>query len=211
MIAGGSLLPARPVEKIAETMVRKRFQQFLSWYLVLSLALAGAIALSPVLHRAIEHQGMGPLHTHSHSHQGFRTETAHHAHGHDHDSQHRHVREHAGVGGHRHTHGFFTHSHHRFTLPALDWRGLWQTIGRYFSNGDGFPSRESPLDSDEGHSHHSLPELLAAGLVDVAVDIHPLLVVPESACPRSNAASERLPSSCWNAQTPTRGPPPVVL
>ena len=62
-------------------------------------------------------------------------------------------------------------------------------------------------DDESGHTHHSLPQLLASGLAEGAVEISPLVLRPEarvwfSSVPESCVAVHQL-----YAPTAGRGPP----
>ncbi len=68
----------------------KNSQRLISWYLVLCLASAGAIGISPILHQWVEHGGRGTAHTHS----ARLNEVAEAAHIHAHEIGQPHEHEH---------------------------------------------------------------------------------------------------------------------
>lgn len=150
------------------------FQKLISCYLALSLALAGAVAISPALHLWVEHAGHGP----AHAHYGKRTP----------ETPRKQV---------------FAHSYKGFTLPKVDLREVWHMVGHFLAS----EPAHSPADSEPGHEHHSLSQLLASGLLEQTSDAPSLEVTFFVSIPGAALADEPLLDSRWDAQTATRGPP----
>ena len=64
----------------------KPWRQILAAYVALCVAFAGAVGLSPVLHRWVEHGGEGPAHVHARSSATLERTLHPHPHPHHHDS-----------------------------------------------------------------------------------------------------------------------------
>jgi hypothetical protein len=153
-------------------------RKLISCCLALSLAFAGAVAFSPVLHRLIDHGGHGRPHSH-----------------------YRATRIHAP--GHREARSTFRHTFNPFGLPQIDLSRLWHKLEHWLAG----HAAESPAQDESGHEHHSLSQLLAGGLVEQTIDA-PLFEVIFFVSIRGVALAENpLLDSNWDAQTATRGPP----
>jgi hypothetical protein len=184
--------------------VSRAVQQFVASYLVLCLALAGAVGISPVLHQLVEHGGHGDAHVHvgtaSHPQQpGF-------VHRHEHGLEHSHD---AAPGQHQVQDsgrpGLFVHSVRGIETSELV-RRAWQFVESIF---DSAVEQDDPSpDSDKtDHEHHSLAQLLASGLAESSVDL-PLLEAEFGPVIFGLASPDMLVLSVgWNAQTASRGPP----
>ncbi|HEY1174359.1 MAG TPA: hypothetical protein VGH19_23540 [Verrucomicrobiae bacterium] len=171
-------------------------RSWIAGYLILCLALAGAVGLSPFLHQLIEHGGHGEWHTHSH----------------DVGSKHYTFDSAAALAQvdslsqvEKKAKPVFTRNHRPFKLPTAP---IVKLVGA-MADLLGSPEKNSNP-SAEGHEHHSLAQLLASGLLDQHVDIP---VIPHFV-PKGSyqilSPDELLLASIWNAQTPDRGPPACV-
>src|SRR5262245_22749691 len=135
-----------------------RIRQFVSCYLALCLAGGGAVAISPVLHRLIEHGGYGPAHTHSDL--ALRLAIRQHLRQHEHGHSHSHNHDSPPLCRPR----LFEHSFEPFGLPKLSLARVWHALHHFFEAAT-LPE-SSPPERGPGHEHHSLFQLLASGLVD---------------------------------------------
>ncbi len=175
----------------------KRIQQITSCYLVLCLAFAGAIGISPVLHQLIEHGGNGS----AHSHRGDASNSSSTAHTHDHGRIHPHTHSERATRPKE----LFAHSYKTFKLPTIPVRKLWHAFGHLLN----FPtsSESSPTNGGPGHEHQSLFQLMASGLVDQPLDLPPLSFVPFEFIFYNLSQPTLVVARDWDAQTATRGPP----
>jgi hypothetical protein len=174
-------------------------RQFISCYLALCFAFAGAVGLSPVLHHLIEHGGKGTAHTHV----GFTPPAVsaghHHHHAHSHRNSHQPAEPHAA--------NWFTHSHKPFEFPKISLSRLGQALKHLLERNPPLNSGSSPTDDDPEHEHHSLPQLLASGLIDQHLD-SPLVQVAELAPTFLNVPCHGVPAvRDWDAQSASRAPP----
>ena len=177
----------------------KIWRQLVVSYLALCLAFAGVIGLSPVLHFWIEHGGQGPIHTHS----GFVPQVSQSGHSHDGGRFH----QHAQTAENPLPTGLFAHSYRSFELPNISLARLCHALC-HLLQGVGPAGSQQPFPNDKGgHEHHSLPQMMASGCVDQALDVPLLSFTPGAlVAPDFPALTLFLPSD-WNAQTPSRGPP----
>ncbi len=176
----------------------KRIQQLTSCYLVLCLAFAGAIGISPCLHQLIEHGGNGP----AHAHRGDASNFSITAHTHDHGIVHPKI-----LHSERATHptDLFAHSYKPFELPTIPLHQLWHAFSHLLDVPT--PSESSTSNDGPGHGHHSLFQLIASGLVDQPLDLPlPSFVPYEFAFPNLSQPTF-VAARDWDAQTATRGPP----
>lgn len=167
-------------------------RQFTATSLVLCLLTAGAIGVSPVLHRLIEHGGQGGIHAHL---------AGKHA-----SASHRNTR-------HPHAHGRFEQTRSPELVEAKQERNsaaihLIRLAHDWIHQPAGHSSVPADSSSDEpNHEHHTLPQTLLNGLVEQHLDI-PLLHKPVAmsdfiACsPETFFLSRDL-----DAQSASRAPP----
>jgi hypothetical protein len=177
----------------------KRIQQIVLCFLALCLASGGAIGLSPVLHRLVEHGGLGAAHIHGGSMPGAATHT--HLRPDGDDPRHIHLPERLRPAR------LFEHSYEPFRLPKFPLTWLWRNVSRLIATETSSPpssSKDSPR-----HEHHSLFQLLATGLVDQPIELPLLLSVPTVPILNEFPATTRFVARDWDAQTATRGPPSV--
>jgi hypothetical protein len=148
----------------------RHLRQLIAVYLALCFAFAGAVGISPVLHRLIEHGGHGRAHTHPrvlplaaaspHSH-------PHHA-GRDHYNDDGHSHTHVAKSEHGH-HGHKAHSHESFALA-----NTWHALGHWLADlAAEWPDSSGSEDVPQ-HRHDSLPQLLISGLVEQHIDVPPV-------------------------------------
>ncbi len=191
--------------------VTKRFGQFVSSFLALSFALAGLVAISPTLHVAIEHGGHGPTHTHLGGPTVANSATASPAHLH----LHPHPLEFDDATANE---GFtaslrprlFVSNHQSFSLLRIPVQRWWQAFARLLdpTGTAGHESQDTPPDGNgPGHQHHSLPQLMAGGLLDAHIDLPGLPFIGDLAARRSLPSDTLLFVRDWYAQTASRGPP----
>jgi hypothetical protein len=163
-------------------------QQGMASWLALCVAAGGLVAISPVLHHWIEHGGHGPAHTH------FKTRT-----------------ETRGPKGNSHkqpTGGRtrLIHTHEGFKLPfAKVLSALLRPIGSLFVASSDSDSRPSP--DNENHEHHSLPQLLASGSIELCNSFAEVGSFLNSSALRSHIPDVPLLEFRWDAQSASRGPP----
>ena len=166
--------------------VNRRWQQILACSLALCFALAGTVAIHPALHRWVEHGGAG----HEHNHLG-----ASHSHPHPHVPSvpfeaRQSLRSPADANA--------------LTLFGLQPQDIYRAIARIFTRAS-LPG--NPPDSDSEHTHHSLPQLLASGLVEGAVEIAPLILQHEPLVCFLSVTESRAGVVELFAPTAGRGPP----
>src|SRR4051812_7252134 len=102
---GFRLLLTQRICTLISNVVLKPLKQIVSFYLVLVIAMVGAIGISPTLHRLIEHGGLGPAHSHA---------TSFHS-----------VPRHPEKPSYRE---LLLQHEHAFQLPALPVAQLWHAI-----------------------------------------------------------------------------------
>jgi hypothetical protein len=183
------------------------WRQIASGYLVLCLAFAGLVGISPDLHRLVEHGGDGP----THAHQGVATATHRPpVHSRDHSHPHPHEPDRAEnkeLEARKGPSGFFVSKHRSFSLPfARLWHGFVHFLEHSASVPDGSQDTDSS-DNTPGHDHHSLAQLLAAGLLEQNVDAPVLafdFVLYWSSLPTPEAV---ILGRRFDAQTAGRAPP----
>jgi hypothetical protein len=120
------------------------WKQALSIYLALCVALAGAIGLSPTLHRLIEHGGLGPTHSH--------------------------VFPSSGMSGSAEKASFadlMVHHRRAFTFPRLPVGEFWHTLAHLLETTSEQGAAEK---KGNGHEHHSLAQMMASGLAEQSLD-----------------------------------------
>ena len=163
-------------------------RQLIGAYLALCLAAGGVVATNPFLHRLIEHGGQGAAHTH------------------------------VGTGGHLHRHGDSGwHSHESPARPRAIFehsydssdslRVAFAILGQLAAQLLEGASESRPTPDEPGHQHHSLFEMLAAGMLEQPFDLPILPSVPAPCVRRDTAAESPFVSPGWNAQTASRAPP----
>jgi hypothetical protein len=172
----------------------KRIQPLISLYLALCLAGGGAVALSPTLHRLIEHGGHGDAHTHAAilARDGRPGEVHQHEDGHWHSHPAERPRR-------------VLLFEHTFDPPTISLTGIWHRFARFLEAAtaeDSAPANEGP-----GHQHHSLFQLLAAGFVDQPLDAPCLLSLPPAHVVCEVPPANQFTAFEWDAQTASRGPP----
>ena len=175
----------------------KRWQQLLSFYLVLCVAFAGAVGISPVLHVMLEHGGEG----HAHSHAGFQNGgniAGEHAHPHPHieapsssdDALVRLLAEKCPPSK-------------LFGVTLEDvYRAIGDWIAQAFEHLPGTPDGEGT-----GHTHHSLSQMLLGGTVEGVLDVPPLVFAPTAIAFSPSSSSASFVASEFEAQTASRAPP----
>lgn len=174
-------------------------RRLIACYLALCFAFAGAVGVSPILHRLIEHGGQGPDHTHNHFV----------ARGTDFESAH----QHGDAPLHRHTPAkvvprpaaALSHSFKPFELPKIPLNGIWRALNHFLavaSASESSPSKDKPR-----HEHHSLFQLIVSGLVEQPLDVPILSFVPFEFISRDFVAEAFLAAHDWDAQTASRAPP----
>lgn len=178
----------------------KRWQQLLSFFLVLCVAVAGAVGISPKLHVFVEHGGHGAVHTH------------------------------IGAGGVVYSHedvcpqgsGVFCLvdasappvgpaklsllEPKPLKLFGLQPRDICRAFGRLIAKAVAYLPA-APSNSGAGHTHHSLAQMLISGVVEGAAVAPVLVFAPEHFTFVSLLPDTRLASSGWYAPTASRGPP----
>ena len=124
--------------------------------LVLCLAFGGLVAFSPLLHHWVEHGGRGAFHVHGKS---------------------SHARPHKPCGTQRKV---FAHERpFDLPLPKIDLARLAHALSHAWSD---FLAETGPGEDPAEHEHHSLPKLLATGLLDQEISFEltpPLLITTE--------------------------------
>lgn len=185
----------------------KRLRHIVSWYVALCVAFAGVVGISPLLHQVVEHGGRGPAHVHARIARSHTPPVHPHHHGpseRSHDSFVFPFPESSPSPG-----SVFVHGHPSFRFPTESLARLWHALGHFIS-GDPEDPYGTPFDpSHPDHSHHSLAQLMADGLVEGVIDLPRL---PGLSSPTSKVCSPfqaLLPNPPWDAQTAGRGPPTV--
>ena len=174
-------------------------RQLVSLYLVLCLVLAGAVGLSPSLHRLIEHGGRGGEHVHGHLNLHSSAATHHH------DAASEHSYPPAPTTSVSASH-LLVHAEETFPSTDVLLARLWHNLQRLFSAEESAGSHESKSE-DTDHHHDSLAGLLAGGLIDhVDLSVDSIPAAPQTDVGVPTLVS-RFPSFDWNAQATTRGPP----
>jgi len=190
---------SRRRQRDAVIPVRSGIRQLVSLYLALCLVLAGAVGLSPSLHRLIEHGGKGGAHVHGR--QEFQSSaTAHH-----HDANYGHSHPPALSTSIRSGH-LLVHAENAFPSTDVLLARLWHSLQRLF-DAEEFSHDHKSNHKDTSHHHDSLASLLAGGLinhVDLSADPLPSAPLTDVRVP---SLVSRLSSFDWNAQATTRGPP----
>ncbi len=181
--------------------MNRRWQSFIAWSLAVCFALAGAVAIHPALHRWVEHGGSG----HDHHHLG-----AQHAHPHPDLVLEPSVSDSlSSLGGRRGSEQCPSSSRvaadaDALTLFGLQPQDLYRAVAQWLARA----TESAPVpEGESGHTHHSLPQLLASGLVEGAVEISPLVFRPESHLWFSSVPESRVVISVFFAPTAGRGPP----
>src|SRR4051812_23506401 len=119
-------------------------KQLVSFYLALSVALAGAVGLSPALHRLIEHGGLGPAHSHAFpAHERFQP---------------------AAQSSFA---DLLVHHQRAFALPAIPFGKIWHNLAHFLTDAS---QPEPPSKNSRGHEHHSLAQMMASGFAEQALD-----------------------------------------
>ena len=182
--------------------MKKRLAQWVSCYLALSLALGGAVALSPMLHVWMEHGGTATWHTHLN---GW-SEIA--ANFHPPVGDHSHAGELMIALTPKRRNGLFEHSYEPFQLPNLSaLRHSLHAVLHWLGGRVPTAREPSPSGDRPGHQHHSLPQLLAGGAVDQPLDLPLLPLAPVSVTHRALPTHTPLLVGDWDAQMASRGPP----
>lgn len=172
-------------------------QPILGCYLVLCLALAGAVGTSPLLHQWLEHGGQGQAHVHHGGPSGG------HYH-HDESQPHTHPHPHPTPAPQNSLKDRLVHHGGAFGLPNL--QGLCRMVGLFL------PLRSVP-DSEpgSGHEHHSLPQLMAAGLAEHVEPPSLTAFFFLGHYQRVMNEDSSSKTSPWNAQACPRGPPSICV
>jgi hypothetical protein len=198
--------------------MKKRLAQLVTCYLALCLVFGGAVALSPILHVWIEHGGKAGPHTHlilqpeiaavahpqeihpSHADAPGFAHALSHAFGLSHAPSPSSVSTQASADG------LFVHDYEPFRPPNL--AALRHSLHVVFHLlGGRAPPASEPSGDRPGHQHHSLPQLLAGGLVEQFLNLPLLPPAPVSLTLRALPAHTPLRVNDWDAQTASRGPP----
>lgn len=200
--------------------MKKRLAQLVSCYLALCLVFGGAVALSPILHVWIEHGGKAGPHTHLiMQHEVAAVSQPQEVHpGHADAPGLAHILSHALELSHppspssastqAHANGLFAHNYEPFRPPNLSaLRHSLHAVFHLLGGRAPAASEPSPSGDGPGHQHHSLPQLLAGGLVEQHLDLPLLQPVPVSLTLRALPAHTPLLVNDWDAQTASRGPP----
>lgn len=194
-----------PWRHTAGATLKLGIKHFVAAYLMLCLAFAGAVGLSPVLHQWVEHAGEGRPHVHGpagHFHHGSSPAGAHVAH--DVHGDHSHSHPHP-PGRTVRTERLFVHSEGAFpTVDVLVVRA-WQSLREIFAEGD---SSESNEGSGEGEHHHeSLAALLTSGVVDCADPVVEFLPPHTGSFVAVPFPNSRLLAFDWSPVAAPRAPP----
>lgn len=190
---------AAPVINLVKT-VTKRFRQLLSCYLALCVSLAGAIGISPVLHRLVEHGGQGPLHVHYSA--PITAEAL--AQPQDQASMHP-VRAHFAAQAR--SHESFAHASGGLDCPRIRLSRALHALTHFLDGGASSSSERAAPGAPAGHRHGSLAQLMASGLVNQFAAISLLPPIPAPVLPNRSASISVWPETPWDAQSASRGPP----
>lgn len=174
-------------------------RQLVSLYLALCLVLAGAVGLSPSLHRLIEHGGKGGAHVHGR--QELHSSTAPHHHNEAPAHSHPPALTTSVGAGH-----LLVHAESAFPSTDVLLARLWHGLQHLFDAERYFHDHESNGE-DADHHHDSLAGLLAGGLIDHVDPSADSLVSAPLTDVQVLPLISRLPFFDWNAQATTRGPP----
>jgi len=174
------------------------FKPHISVFLAACLGLAGLVGICPDLHRLTEHGGTGPAHVHRGNSHHSSADWLKHDHGDGLLHQHRSPRNFAKRIESKLA---FAHAH-EFNLP-LD--RILSALVQWIDSS--FPSSANPGDDSPGHRHHSLPQLLAGGLVEPCLQPEILPAVSRVVLHFFSVPEFLVHGYDWNAQTATRGPP----
>jgi len=172
----------------------RSLRPFIAGYLILCLALAGMVGLSPVLHQLIEHGGRGPLHTHY----GVKEITVTDLPVGDIVCLNEHER--AALHGEEPVRALRTHQ--TFKLPTAQVARLLHALADWFGG-----TESSPDKNGSQHEHHSLAQLLASGLVDQPLDAPLILHFSAPFTFRFFRTDALILDAGWDAQTAGRAPP----
>ena len=180
-----------------------RGRQLIAGFLALCLALAGAVAVNPVLHQWVEHGGRGGAHVHFSGGAAGDRPASHFHDGHHHS--HAAIPE-SGRGSTPASttqSGLFVPTTRPFELPA-GFGQVWQWVARAFAADS--PETE-PMGDQPGHEHHSLVQSLAAGTVELHAELPCLGLVQRFFPPIGWHPNTVLREHAWDLQTAGRGPP----
>ena len=181
----------------------KRLQQLVSCYLAFCLACAGAVGFSPVLHFWIEHGGQGPAHLHHAVSEGVAPAS------HGPLSHHGRLPPPNPARADTRLNGLIFHSQDSVRVPTIPLQRAWYALIQLLEvHGPAAPAPSSP-EGDPGHEHHSLPQLLAGGLIDLHLDLPPLQDLSVSRTLHVPLADTPLLVRDWDVPTLGRGPPSV--
>lgn len=106
-----------------------------------------------------------------------------------------------------HVREVFVHGHESFTLPTIQICRLWHALGHFLAGDAADSSRGSSSPDNPGHTHHSLAQLLASGLIEHTIDLPQLDCIFVSFTFLCLPASDLLLEAGWDALTASRGPP----
>ncbi|HXG49605.1 MAG TPA: hypothetical protein VNO52_18435 [Methylomirabilota bacterium] len=182
-----------------------RFQSLIATWLILTLATAGVVGISPILHHWVEHGGQGAPHVHRgtvgwHSHHTravFQTPPSGNAHSHSHPHS---TLPKAGAATVP-----FTHNHAPFELPHIDLDLLREWLARLFQKASDAPLGEPGNNPD--HHHDSVFQLVAGGLIDRACTSATLAVPLLLEARPPTTCDGRLVLPAWEGQYASRAPP----
>jgi hypothetical protein len=176
----------------------KRWQQWLSCYLVLCLVVASVVGLSPTLHWWIEHGGRG----HAHAHAGLqksRSLEREHAHPHRHDFSH--------AASRAQLPRLLVEKYPRPRLFGLEVKDVYRAVGGVLALLARHLPKAPPGDDDrEPHTHHSLAQMLLSGAVEGTVDVS-LVKGPAGFTRASLVSTTHFLTFDFNPQTASRAPP----
>ena len=174
----------------------KRWQQLLSCYLVLCVAFAGAVGISPQLHLWFEHDGHGTAHTHSGGSQAFASERSHaHPHAHLPSATFKVASPSRLVAA--------DHSPALFGFKLID---VYRIAGQWLAQAAEHLPVESSSDAPK-HTHHSLAQMLSSGAVEFLAVVPPLVREPTVFIFFSAEISIAVSESGFDPQTASRAPP----
>jgi len=189
---------------VGETL-KLGIRNFVAAYLILCLAFAGAVGLSPWLHHWVEHAGEGSAHVHGprgHSHYPSAAASSRETQGEHLDHPHAHPHSLENVVR---TARLFVHSEGAF--PAVDVLVVraWQSFRALVANGDSSKSNERS--GEGGHHHESLAASLTSGLIDTAEPLVEFLPPQRQSSASASVLISRVVAFDWNSVAAPRGPP----
>ncbi len=177
--------------------VMKNLHKLVAACLALCFALAGAVGLSPALHKWVEHGGQGVGHVHYvTSAEGRSIEVRHDATAPA--PQLPIPRGHPAVT---------VRSSAAASPTGIFLSRFWQALNKGCADLKTESRAPSSAPQQPSHQHHSLPELLAGGLVDQAYEFPALAPPPETFASPITFVTQLAQAFAWDAQTAGRAPP----